>query len=551
MTNPYDFGSGGGRGGGGDDGGAGGGYVRIDVQGKLTVNGRIAADAGPAGIEGGGGSGGSICIHAGTFAGQGALTAKGGNDGTSAFKTGGGGAGGRIAVYYKVDQFDPNGTYNVYGGSGDYQSGGVGSLFTQLVASKVGFAQQPTSEMAGRPVTPAVTVNLEDTTGAIVPSDTSTVTLAIKSGPAGAVLGGTLSVAAVSGVATFSDLTLSIPGTYTLQATDGSLTAATSVSFVISPPFSLVGTTLTVVGSEGNDTLAFVAGASTCRATINGVSQTYANSAVMQVNFLGNGGSDTITITGGTSAETAKLYPLHGTFTGGPQSVTLTSVENITINGGAGDKAYLYDSAGDDTLTGNPTYGRLSGTGFSNTVKNFPTVYAYATAGGTDTANLYDSAGNDTFAATPTAASMTGSNYYNWVKGFDKVYGYATAGGANDVANLYDSAGDDTFAASPTQASMTGAGFYTQAQGFDKTCGYFTAGGANDVARLYDSAGNDTLTAKSATPNPSWATLTGTNYWNHVNGFDVVWAYSTAGGTDHKSVTPPLTFVLHASGPWV
>jgi hypothetical protein len=61
------------------------------------------------------------------------------------------------------------------------------------------------------------------------------VTLAIASGPSGAVLGGTTTVAAVNGVATFTNLTLNLAGTYTLKATGGTLTPNVSNKFVISP----------------------------------------------------------------------------------------------------------------------------------------------------------------------------------------------------------------------------------------------------------------------------------------------------------------------------
>jgi uncharacterized delta-60 repeat protein len=70
----------------------------------------------------------------------------------------------------------------------------------------------------------------------LLTGDTSTVTVAIAGGPAGAVLGGTTTIADVGGVATFSNLTFATAGTYTLTATDGADTAATSTSFTISAP---------------------------------------------------------------------------------------------------------------------------------------------------------------------------------------------------------------------------------------------------------------------------------------------------------------------------
>ena len=56
--------------------------------------------------------------------------------------------------------------------------------------------------------------------------------VALLNNPGGATLGGTLSVTAQSGVATFSGLTLDEPGTgYTLQVSSNGLTAATTEAF--------------------------------------------------------------------------------------------------------------------------------------------------------------------------------------------------------------------------------------------------------------------------------------------------------------------------------
>jgi hypothetical protein len=95
------------------------------------------------------------------------------------------------------------------------------------------FNQQPTSAIAGTTIGPSITVDVEDPYGNVVASDSSDVTLSIATGP-GSLLG-TLTVAAVNGVATFSDLSINIAGSYTLSASDGSIAGATSNSFTISP----------------------------------------------------------------------------------------------------------------------------------------------------------------------------------------------------------------------------------------------------------------------------------------------------------------------------
>jgi hypothetical protein len=102
--------------------------------------------------------------------------------------------------------------------------------------TQVAFPGVAAGGVAGAVLSPAVTVDVENSAGAVFATDASNVTVAIASGPAGATLGGTTTVAAVNGVATFSNLTLSKAGTYTLTASDGSLTPATSTSITVTGP---------------------------------------------------------------------------------------------------------------------------------------------------------------------------------------------------------------------------------------------------------------------------------------------------------------------------
>ena len=96
------------------------------------------------------------------------------------------------------------------------------------------FGVQPSDTLPGAPISPAVTVQVEDQFGYLVTTDASTVTLAIGTNPASGNLSGTLTVSAIGGVATFSDLSIDALGTgYTLVATDGGLVSATSQLFNI------------------------------------------------------------------------------------------------------------------------------------------------------------------------------------------------------------------------------------------------------------------------------------------------------------------------------
>ncbi|HEY2806266.1 MAG TPA: hypothetical protein VGI92_10465 [Gemmatimonadales bacterium] len=94
--------------------------------------------------------------------------------------------------------------------------------------------QQPSSANPGQVITPAITVAIQDTFGNLVSSATNTVTAAILNNAGGGTLSGTLSVAAVNGIATFSNLSINNAGTgYTLNFTSSGLVGATSSAFNI------------------------------------------------------------------------------------------------------------------------------------------------------------------------------------------------------------------------------------------------------------------------------------------------------------------------------
>jgi hypothetical protein len=109
-------------------------------------------------------------------------------------------------------------------------------------AAKLGFFVQPTTAPAGTLISPPVQVEIQDQGGNRVTSATNSVTLAIGSNPGGGTLSGGGAVAAVDGIATFSNLSVDQAGVgYTLVATAATLTAATSTSFdIVSVPDHLV-----------------------------------------------------------------------------------------------------------------------------------------------------------------------------------------------------------------------------------------------------------------------------------------------------------------------
>src|SRR4029077_4077462 len=79
-------------------------------------------------------------------------------------------------------------------------------------AARVVFTVQPTSTTAGSIIAPAVQVTAQDAFGNVATGFTGNVTVAIGSNPGSSSLGGTSTIAAVGGIATFTDLTINNAG---------------------------------------------------------------------------------------------------------------------------------------------------------------------------------------------------------------------------------------------------------------------------------------------------------------------------------------------------
>jgi hypothetical protein len=113
------------------------------------------------------------------------------------------------------------------------------------VASQLVIISQPPGSMtAGAGF--GLTVNAEDSLGNVDATYTGNVTVALADNPSGGTLSGTLTVAAVNGVATFAGLSVDKAGVaYTLAISSGSLHGATTGPFTIVPG---TATGLTVIG---------------------------------------------------------------------------------------------------------------------------------------------------------------------------------------------------------------------------------------------------------------------------------------------------------------
>jgi hypothetical protein len=196
-------------------------------------------------------------------------------------------------------------------------SGTSASISVSPAASnRLVFTQSPGNTVAGVAFAPQPQVTVQDLYGNTVTGDASTVTLTIKtgtptSGGPGSVTGCLESES--SGVITFSGCTITTVGTgYQLHATDGSLTAADSAAFNITPA---AANKLVFTQSPGN-TVAGVAFAPQPQVTVQ---DQYGNTVT--------GDASTVTLTIKTGTPTS----------GGPGSLTGCSQSEsggvITFNG--------------------------------------------------------------------------------------------------------------------------------------------------------------------------------------------------------------------------
>ena len=135
-----------------------------------------------------------------------------------------------------------------------------GFTYAAGAPAQLAFANQPPNTGAATVLSPAVTVQIQDASGNLTTS-TANVTLALGANPGGSTLSGTATVAAVAGVATFSNLSLNRAGIgYTLAASSGVLTGATSSPFTITgqvptittPTSAAVATTTATLGGNAS-----------------------------------------------------------------------------------------------------------------------------------------------------------------------------------------------------------------------------------------------------------------------------------------------------------
>jgi alpha-tubulin suppressor-like RCC1 family protein len=242
-------------------------------------------------------------------------------------------------------------------------------------------------------------VTVQDQYGNTVTTDSSNVTIAVT--------GGTPSVtctanpkAASSGVATFAGCAITKAGTYTLTATDGSLTSAVSGSFTISPGAPSAFT----VSNPGTRTAG-----TAFSVTLTALADAYGNAPT---NYAG---TQCIKFSGPTASPngTAPLYP-QGSCDSGKSAVTFNASGVGTLAG-----VKLFDATPSTTITATDTLSGTHGTSGAFVVNGLTTMSTFVltaasttpTAGQTDlvTITAGDTWGNlvTTYAPTNGRVNLT------------------------------------------------------------------------------------------------------------------------------------------------
>jgi len=369
---------------------------------------------------------------------------------------------------------------------------------TPGAATKVVYSVQPTTTTAGAPISPSVVVQVQDANNNVVTGSTAAVTIAIGVNPGTSTLGGTSTVNAVAGVATFSTLTLNKTGAgYTLAASSAGLTGATSAAFTINPG-AATALAITTAPTTGQSGVAL---------------------SPQPVIRLVDANGNTVPSNGVTI--TAALASGGGTLGGALTALTTSGVatfSSLALSGTAGSYTLNFSSAGLTPVTSGAitlSAGLASALLFQVQPS---TVTAGAAIAPAVQVRVVDGAGNTVTTATNSVSLALGANP-----------GGSTLGGTTSVAavagvatfgtlTLDKAAAGYTLAASATGLTGAASGAFTVTPGAPAALVISTAPTTGQsgvllspqpVVRIVDANGN-TVTGSSATVTAALASGTGT-----------------------------------------
>jgi hypothetical protein len=174
----------------------------------------------------------------------------------------------------------------------------LAGALTETGSTAQSFIQQPSNALVNATISPAVTVSACGN-GVTLP----TVTVKLTT-PGGATLAGTLTATTsnTTGLATFSNLSVNLAGTYTLTATSAGLTSAVSSSFTISNPAPTVSSfnsfeSVTPAGAITGKIYTKIAGSafSLDVVAISGGSQAASFNGNVKIELIANDGTSCLT----------------------------------------------------------------------------------------------------------------------------------------------------------------------------------------------------------------------------------------------------------------
>jgi alpha-tubulin suppressor-like RCC1 family protein len=386
-----------------------------------------------------------------------------------------------------------------------------------LVPVRMVFSVQPTNVLADSSIVPAITVTLQDASGGTSTNAANGVTLgfANNAGGDGTFLSGSLTVAAIDGVATFPYLSVNTAATgYTLVATSTGLADITSAAFDVANETS--GSFATV--SAG--------GSSSCGVTTTGAGFCWGNNNSGQLGNLTTTNSKTpFAVTGGLTFQSVGTGGLQfftcGLTTAGaawcwgyndygqlgtgttanstkPVAVTGTlAFTSLSVGAGghtcgliAGGAAYCwgYNNAGQlgaatgafssspVAVSGGLSFANLSAGESGETCGVTTTAVAYCWG---NNANGQFGNGSTTNSGVPTPVSG-GLAFANVSTGFVSSCGVTTGGAAYCWGdNTYGELGNGTTTSSTVPVAVSGGlTFSTVSVGYGFSCGLATSGAA-------------------------------------------------------------------------
>jgi hypothetical protein len=394
--------------------------------------------------------------------------------------------------------------------------------------------------------------------------------------------------------------TLNIFGTSASDTIEVNYSASTTTftAKVNSITSSFTATTININGLGGVDSLDLTLSTLVDQASLSGSAGTVtsANYSINIVNtenkVLRGGSNDSVDLNDTGSVVTAYLLPAYAIMQddGGAYKNQPVGFGNYTANAaGNNDQLFIYGNSGNQAYTATPTKSTMPVGTQLLVGNNFQKSFAYGMGGtdtatysgssadetmtalsshtfvrtstttqyfdrfgqltvsgngGNDTAVMYDSTGNDTFVASDGSYTFSGTTFRNIALGYDRCYAFQYFGG-RDTATLNGGAGNDRLTVIASYSVLVTPSSLLQATGFSTVI--VNAGTGNDIASFTDSTGNDTMVASGST-----AELTfGNTKKVRAVGFDSVFATSSRGGVNRRTVTNPLTFTIRFTGPWV